>query len=164
MTAIIEIFQDGFFAAVAAIGFAAISRPPRRAYLYCAIIAAAGHSTRYALMHMGGSPMTIVPSTLIAAFVVGSLAVFLTPLSKIPAETCLFPALLPMIPGIYAYKAFGGLAMCVLRQGGPDFDHYFDLMMQNGLTCGCLLLCLAVGGTIPIFLFKKVSFQATRQT
>ena len=28
-------------------------------------------------------------------------------------ETFLFPSLLPMIPGIYAYKAFGGLAMCI---------------------------------------------------
>ena len=83
-------------------------------------------------------------------------------MSKTPAETCLFPALLPMIPGIYAYKAFGGLAMCVLRQSGGAFDRYFSLFMQNGLMCMSLLLCLVIGGTIPIFIFKKVSFQATR--
>jgi uncharacterized membrane protein YjjB (DUF3815 family) len=33
-----KIFQDALFAAIAAIGFAAISRPPRRAYVYCALI------------------------------------------------------------------------------------------------------------------------------
>ena len=30
---LIEFLQDAFFAAIAAIGFAAISNPPRRAYL-----------------------------------------------------------------------------------------------------------------------------------
>ena len=42
-----KIFQDALFAAIAAIGFAAISRPPRRAYVYCALIAAVGHSLRF---------------------------------------------------------------------------------------------------------------------
>ncbi|WP_301707862.1 threonine/serine exporter family protein, partial [uncultured Duncaniella sp.] len=45
-----KIFQDALFAAIAAIGFAAISRPPRRAYVYCALIAAVGHSLRFVLM------------------------------------------------------------------------------------------------------------------
>ncbi|MDE6366976.1 MAG: threonine/serine exporter family protein, partial [Muribaculaceae bacterium] len=44
---ILQIFQDALFSAIAAIGFAAISNPPRRAYPLCALIAAAGHSIRY---------------------------------------------------------------------------------------------------------------------
>ncbi|MCM1093587.1 MAG: threonine/serine exporter family protein [Bacteroides sp.] len=158
----IQIFQDALFSAIAAIGFAAISNPPARAYIYCAVIAAVGHAGRFLLTTALPEPLHIVPATLCAAFVVGLLAVFLSPLSRTPAETCLFPALLPMIPGIYAYKAFGGLAMCVLRQSEGAFDHYFPLFMQNGLMCMSLLLCLVIGGTIPIFIFKKVSFQATR--
>ena len=105
-----QILQDALFAAIAAIGFAAISRPPRRAYIYCAIIAAVGHSLRYVLMNVLSWHVPIITATLVASFVIGVLAVFLSPVAKTPAETCLFPALLPMIPGMYAYKAFGGLA------------------------------------------------------
>ena len=47
---IFAILQDAFFAALAAVGFAAISRPPLRAYPYCALIAAIGHSSRFAMM------------------------------------------------------------------------------------------------------------------
>ena len=36
MTYLFNILQDGFFAAIAAIGFASISNPPRQAYKYCA--------------------------------------------------------------------------------------------------------------------------------
>ena len=42
MTYLFNILQDGFFAAIAAIGFASISNPPRQAYKYCALIAALG--------------------------------------------------------------------------------------------------------------------------
>ena len=45
-----EFFQDALFSAIAAIGFAAISNPPRQAYGYCAVIAAIGHSARFLMM------------------------------------------------------------------------------------------------------------------
>ncbi len=157
-----HILQDAFFAALAAIGFAAISRPPRRAYFYCAIIAAAGHSLRYILMNPEGFGLHIFTATLVAAFFTGSLAVFLSPMAKMPAETCLFPSLLPMIPGIYAYKAFGGLAQCVVNDTPEAFRSAFYIFAHNGIVCFAVLLAMVVGATIPIFLFKKVSFQATR--
>lgn len=156
-----QIFQDAIFAAIAAIGFAAISRPPRRVYIYCAIIAAAGHSLRFVLMN-GTMSMQIIPATSIAAFVIGLLAVFLTKFARTPAETCLFPALLPMIPGMYAYRGFGGLVMCLLNTQPDTFIHYFYLFVYNSITCLTVLFCMVAGGTIPIFIFKKVSFQATR--
>ena len=96
---IADILQDAFFAAIAAIGFASISNPPRNTYLYCAIIAAIGHSLRFVLMQsMLG--LHIVAATGIAAFAVGLAAVLVSPRARIPAETFLFPSLLPMIPGI----------------------------------------------------------------
>lgn len=149
------------FSAIAAIGFAAISRPPRNAYLYCALIAAAGHSLRYTLMYTG-IDMNIIPATLIASAVIGVMAVLVSPLSKIPAETYLFPSLLPMIPGVYAYKTFAGLAMMVFSTGQEHFNHSFYLFANNALTCGCILLCMVIGAVTPIFMLKKISFQATR--
>lgn len=160
----VEILQDALFAAIAAIGFAAISRPPRRAYLWCAALAAAGHSLRYILLRpeIYGA-MHIVPSTLAAAFVVGFLAVLISRVTRMPAETFLFPSLLPMIPGIYAYKAFGAMAMCVFSgEQAASFGHFFYLMMSNSFTCLCVLLAMVVGGTVPIFLLRRIAFQATR--
>ena len=158
-----QFFQDALFSAIAAIGFAAISRPSRRAYLYCALIAAIGHSGRFLLMDSQAVHLHIVAATLVASIVVGLLAVFLSPVSKTPAEACLFPALLPMIPGIYAYKAFGGLAMCLIYGNEGSFGHYFYLFAQNALTTTGILLAMVVGATIPIFIFERVSFQATRK-
>lgn len=160
MVMIEEILQDGLFAAIAAIGFAAISRPPRRAYAWCALIAAVGHSVRFILMNAAGA--NIIPATLVASFIVGTMAVFISPHAKFPAETCLFPALLPMIPGIYAYKAFGGLALCMFSGNEAMFSHNFYLFAFNAVTSAAILLCMVTGANLPIFIFKKISFQATR--
>lgn len=158
---IVEIIEDGLFAAIAAIGFAAISRPPKRAYVFCALLAAAGHSLRYVLM-TSESGVHIVVATTLAAFVVGLMAVLFSPVAKVPAETCLFPSLLPMIPGIYAYKSFGGLAMCLFGPGNESYQYYFYQFSFNGMMCVFILLGMVIGATVPIFLFKKISFRATR--
>lgn len=158
-----KIIEDALFAAIAAIGFAAISRPPKRAYLYCAIVAAAGHSCRYILMNMWDINLNIITATLIASFLIGVLAVFLSPVAQMPAETCFFPALLPMVPGIYAYKTFGGLAKCLFSNNPESYNYYFYQFSSNGLTCIAILFCMVIGATIPMFIFKKVSFSATRQ-
>lgn len=159
---IVEIIEDGLFAAIAAIGFAAISRPPKRAYVFCALLAAAGHSLRYILMTPDFSGVHIVVATSLAAFVVGLLAVLFSPVARVPAETCLFPSLLPMIPGIYAYKSFGGLAMCLFGPGNESYQYYFYQFSFNGMMCVFILLGMVIGATLPIFLFKKISFRATR--
>ena len=106
--------------------------------------------------------MHIVIASTLAALIIGILAVLLSPIAKTPAETCLFPSLLPMIPGIYAYKTFGGLVMCLYHGHEGEFEHYFYLFASNGLTCLFILLGMVVGATAPIFLFKNISFQATR--
>lgn len=160
-----QLLTDAVLAAIAAIGFAAISNPPKRAYIYCALIAAAGHSTRFLLMgnHIDGVDLHIVLATSIASFVIGTLAVVFSPLVKTPAETCLFPSLLPTIPGIYAYRTFGALVKCILLESEADFDHYFFFFISNGLTVLFILLGMVIGAVIPIFLFKNISFEATRQ-
>lgn len=157
-----QFLSDGLFAAIAAIGFAAISNPPRRAYPYCAVIAAMGHSLRFLLMNLSYISLHIVLASTLAAFVIGSLAVLLSPMAKMPAETCLFPSLLPMIPGIYAYKFFGGAAMCLFSSEERSFMHYFYLMATNGQTCLFIILGMVIGATLPIFIFKRISFTATR--
>lgn len=159
---LLDFLQDAAMAAIAAIGFASISNPPKSAYWVCALLAAIGHSARFLAMHDELWGWNIVLATTSAAFIIGTLAVIISPLAKAPAETCLFPSLLPMIPGIYAYKTFGGLMMCLTQQGEDGFNRYFYLFASNGLTCLFILLGMSVGATLPIFLLKRISFQATR--
>lgn len=159
---LINIVEDGLFAAIAAIGFSSISNTPRRAYLACALIAAAGHAVRYVLTLPESGGMHIIPASTAAAFTIGMLAVLFASRIKCPAEVCFFPALLPMIPGMYAYRTIEALISCLYHTQENAFGHYFYLLVYNGLTCSFIILGMVVGATIPVFIFKKLSFTATR--
>lgn len=156
-----DIVQDAIFAAFAAMGFSAVSNPPRRALLYCALVAAVGHSFRYVLMGVLG--WHIVVATTLASLLIGVLAVLISSKTRIPAETYLYPSLLPMIPGVYAYRAFGAMVMCLYRDSEESFRHYFYLFADNGLTCFFILLGMTIGATVPMFVLPKLTFTATRK-
>ena len=159
---LVNIFEDGFFAAIAAIGFSSISNTPKRAYLTCALVAAVGHAIRYVLTLPEFGGLHIIPASTVASFAIGMFSVLLASRIKCPAEVCFFPALLPMIPGMYAYRTIEALLSCLYHTQEEAFSHYFYLFAFNGLTCAFIILGMVVGATIPVFLFKKLSFTATR--
>lgn len=160
-TLLINILEDGFFAAMAAIGFSSISHTPSRTYIICGIAAAAGHALRYVMMSPDLANINIILASTAAAFVIGLIAVLLAPVVRVPAEACLFPSLLPMIPGMYAYRTIEALISCVGSSSPSNIGSLYELMF-NSTTCLLIVLGMVIGANIPIFLFKKISFQATR--
>lgn len=148
------------FAAIAAIGFASISNPPKVTFKYCALIAAVGHSLRFCLVTLWG--LHIVWGSFVSAFIIGCLAIYFAPKVKCPPETFAFPSLLPMIPGIYAYKALQAFLMMLGQQSEAEFTHYAYILEFNGMTCAFVIFAMVVGQMLPIFIFKRKSFTATR--
>ena len=157
---IFNIIQDGFFAALAAIGFAAISNPPKIALKWCGFIAAAGHISRYCLVNYAG--VELVAPSMVFSVMVGILAILIAKRVKCPPETFSFPALLPMIPGMYAYRTVQGFVLALTAQTEQEFQHYFYLSESNCLTCIFVILCMVIGQMIPIIVFKRVAYSVTR--
>ncbi len=151
---------DGLFAAVAAIGFAIISNPPRKAILISALLAAAGHAFRYFLIH--ALELNLPAASFFAALLIGMLSIPFARYIHCPAEVFSFPSLLPMIPGMYAYKTVLGLTRFI--QSTHEADSLDSLLefFRNGSTALFVLFALVVGVAIPIFIFSQQSFSATR--
>ena len=80
-----------------------------------------------------------------------------------PATVLYIPALLPMIPGMYAYRTVFSLIK-FLQSSNNDNEaiHYLLEIFKNGITTVSVLFALAVGATIPIFIFYKRAFTMTR--
>lgn len=151
---------DGVAAAIAAIGFSVISNPPRRAVLIAALLAAIGHACRFYLLQR--TPFDLTSSTLIAAFLIGMLGMLFAKIIHCPAEVFSFPALLPMIPGMYAYKT----VLAVIRFMKTDDDSLLQSLIveifRNGFTAIFVLFALVIGVSLPLFIFYKQSFMMTR--
>lgn len=156
----VDILLDGAFAALAGIGFMSISNPPRMAYPAVALLAAVGHSIRFCLMNLAGMPISL--ACLIAAFSIGFLSIPTARIVRCPAETFSFPSLLPMIPGMYAYRTVQAVVKCLQVVDEQEFMHWLYVLAYNGLTALCAIMLMVIGVTVPIFMFKKYSFDVTR--
>lgn len=160
MNTLLVILEDMIFSALASMGFASISNTPRSAMKYCAITAAIGHCTRTILMEF--AQMHIITASTIGAFAIALVAIPCAQWVKCPPESFSFPAMLPMIPGMYAYRTVQGLVMCLGAHDQSTFLHYFYLMSFNGLTCTLIIAGLVLGVSMPNFIFKKLSFSSTK--
>lgn len=158
---VIDILTDGLFAAVAAIGFGAISDPPLRAFPSIATLAAVGHALRFCLMSYLG--VDIATASLCASFTIGMGSLLLGKRIYCPMTVLYIPALLPMIPGMYAYKTVFSLIMFMQNLQAPALQEKYmmDLCTNAIVTCSAIFM-LAVGATMPLFLFINRAFSMTR--
>ena len=158
----VDILLDGLFAAVAAIGFGAISDPPVRAFPCIALLAAVGHALRFCLMSYAG--IDIATASLCAAVVIGFGSLWLGRGIRCPMTVLYIPALLPMVPGIYAYKTVFALIMFLQSLNDPGQGlEYMQQFFLNATVSFSVIILLAAGATLPIFIFNRRAFSLTRR-
>lgn len=157
-----EILLDGFFAAIAAIGFSTLSDPPRRAFPSIALLAAIGHALRFCLMQYAA--VDIATASFAAALAIGFGSLWLGSAIRCPMTVLYIPALLPMIPGIYAYKTIFSLILFMQSLGDPALEvQYMQQFFLNATVALSVIALLAAGATLPIFIFNRQAFSLTRR-
>lgn len=151
-----SVLCDGMFAAVAAIGFAAISNPPKRAIFISALLAAIAHAIRYYLLNRWH--LDITSATFLASFPIGMMSILIAKLVRYPAEIFAFPSLLPMIPGMYAYKTI--LALMKFMTCGDENQQTAMIteIFRNGLTTVFVMFAMVVGVAVPLFMFRNIHY------
>jgi uncharacterized membrane protein YjjB (DUF3815 family) len=159
---VVDILLDGLLAAVAGIGFGAISRPPKRAFLYIAILAAIGHGLRFYLMER--VHLDIATASFFASLVIGAFSMWFGRLTYCPITVLYIPALLPMVPGMYAYKSVLALIKFMRHQKETELaGQYMQEMFSNAVVTVSTVFLLALGATLFIFFFPKRAYSMTRR-
>lgn len=157
----VDIISDAFFAAIAGIGFGAISDPPMRAFRHIALLAAIGHASRYCLMNYAG--VDIATGSLVAALLIGFGSLWSGKRARCPMTVLYIPALLPMIPGKFAYNMVFSQIMFLQTMDNPiEKTVYMEMFFSNTMITCSVIFMLAAGATVPMFLFPKYAYSITR--
>ena len=154
------ILEKGFFAAIAALGFAAVGNPSKAAFRYVPIIAFLGNALRFSLMTYAG--MNIAIATFLASVFAGFIAVGFAYHARYPIEVFAFPALLPMIPGQFAYRSILGMIRFMESTQEVAQEQYLPGIFSNLITALLTMFALGVGVAIPLFMCYQASFRMTR--
>ncbi len=142
--------NDWFFAAIPAVGFALLFNVPPRALKFCAALGALGHGT-VTLLKL--AQVTPVFATFFAAALVGSLGVWLAQrYHRAHPKVFTVAAVIPMFPGIPAYKAM--LALVLIEKEGYSPER-FAVMVDQFVQTGFLLSALVFGLALPGLLFYR---------
>ncbi len=146
---LLGLINDMLFASIPAVGFALIFNVPVPALKYCALGGAIGHGSRYLMLHFG---IPIEWASLFAAGIVGMIGVQWSRRFLAHPKVFTVAALIPMVPGVFAYKAM--IAMVEIHHLGfkPEL---FASLMENFLKAMFIIAGLAVGLAIPGLLFYR---------
>ena len=149
MMIIWTIIQDMLIAAVPAVGFALLFHVPRQALRYCAFLGAIGHGSRTA-MEMAG--LTTVFATFFASALIGFIGVWLGRRYRAHPKVFTVSAIIPMIPGVYAYRAM--ISLFVIQKYGFS-DVRLAVLVDNFVQAGFLLSAMVFGLALPGLLFYR---------
>ena len=143
---LLNLLDDMLFAAIPAVGFALVFNVGSKALKYCAILAAIGHATRTLLLHFG---IPIVFATFLATCVIGFIGVHLSHRYLAHPKAFTVAAIIPMIPGVYAYKAMIGMVQ--LHHFGFSeirFENAISAFLNTTFILGAIVFGLALPGLL----------------
>ena len=149
MTLLPALLQDMFFAAIPAVGFALLFNVPVRALRYCAMLGALGHGLRFLLLHYG---WPIEWSTLLASTTIGMIGVHWSHRYMAHPKVFTVAAVIPMVPGVKAYKAM--LALVEINHRGYTHE-LMPQMVTHFLQTFFIVGALALGVAVPGLLFYR---------
>ena len=139
--------QDAIFSGLAALGYAFLFSVPARLAWACILCGVASHTTRTLCLHLG---IDIIAGTLIGALLAGFLAQAFARLFAAPAAAFVFPGVVAMVPGAYAFRAvLGGLQ---IAHGAAD-PLLVTASLALGITVALMVAAIAVGIAVPALLF-----------
>lgn len=150
------ILEKGFWFGWAAMGFAILFNVPPRTLLPIWIIGAMGGMTKLLLLFFGSS---VILASLGGAILVGILSTPVAHNKHAPPLVFSIPAVIPMVPGTFAYKMMLGL---IHLAGDPNIATYNKLLhetINNGLKALFIIMCLAVGVAVPMLITRRTSVK-----
>jgi len=158
---ILMIFEKGIWFGFAALGFAVLFNVPRRTLLIVYFLGAIGGLTKLLLMQ---SNVPIIIATFAGASLIGILSVSAAHNKHAPPLVFSIPAVIPMIPGAFAYRMMLGL----IKLSGTliSTETYSQTLAEttsNGLKAFFILMALATGVAVPMLISRKETIKKMRR-
>ncbi|WP_096087672.1 threonine/serine exporter family protein [Agaribacterium haliotis] len=149
MALVLALLNDMFFAAIPAVGFAMVFNVPPKYLPYCALGGAIAHGLRMLLLQQG---IQIEWATLAGSTTVGLIGIYWSKKLHVPAGIFTVAAMIPMVPGVYVYKAM--IAIVEINHVGFSIE-LWKIFAENFITGTSIIAALAVGLALPNLIFYR---------
>ena len=152
----LSLLENGIWFGFAAIGFGILFNVPQRTLWLIWLMAAAGGLTKVFMIHIG---VSVILASLGGASLIGILSIPAAHGRHAPPLVFAIPAVIPMVPGVFAYKMFLGLIKLAGDANNANYTQTLAETANNGLKMFFILMSLAVGVAIPMLITRKTSVK-----
>jgi len=156
MSWIFIVLYKSVWGGIAALGFAALFNVPMRSLFHIFLFGAIGIFIKVTMLHYA---LNIVFASLAGAVAIGFLSIPAAHYKHTPPLIFYTPAVIPMIPGILAYRMILGF---ITLTGNPKSPVYYTTLLETvnyGMKVVFILISLSVGVVIPMLLLRKDSVK-----
>ena len=143
----------------AAVGFAILFNVPKRSLPVIFVIAALGGTMKVILMNLH---VSVIMATLAGATLIGFLSIPVAHKIHAPPPVFSIPAVIPMVPGIFAYRMMIGLVKLAGDIDPGTYNNVLAETVNTGLKVMLILMSLAGGVAIPMLITRKESAKHLR--
>ncbi len=147
------ILLKAFWCGWGAVGFGILFNVPPRTLFALYIGGAIGGFLKFYLLSMS---VGVVLSSFVGASVIGILSIPTAHFRHVPPMIFAIPSVIPLIPGIFAYRTMLGL---IKLSGtlGVDYNTIMAETVNNGVKTLFIIMSLAMGVAIPMHVMRKES-------
>jgi uncharacterized membrane protein YjjB (DUF3815 family) len=156
---LVLLLERGIWFGIAAVGFAILFNVPTRTLFSIFLISAASGLVKVYLMLYN---IDIVLATLAGATLVGMLSIPSAHNKHAPPLVFAIPAVIPLIPGVLAYRMMLGLITLAGDVNNEAYTQILSETVNNGLKVMFILMCLAGGVGVPMLITRKESAKQIR--
>jgi uncharacterized membrane protein YjjB (DUF3815 family) len=153
------LIEKGLWAGFAALGFAILFNVPVRTLFAIWVLGAIGGWLKYFVMDM---EINIIIASFIGASVIGILSIPLAHKIHSPPLIFSIPAVIPMVPGAFAYKMMLGIMKIATHTDELGMDQVLVDTFQFGIKVMLILLVLSFGVAAPMLITRKESAKRIR--
>lgn len=156
---IIDILTKSIWAGIGAIGFAILFNVPRRTLGIIWALGFLGGLIKFSAMYFD---LGIVFASFFGATVIGIVSIQSAHFKKSPPLIFSIPAVIPMVPGFFAYKMMLGLIALIKIENTNDYIQTLIETVNNGAKTMFILISLGTGVAIPMLLSRKESIKKSK--
>lgn len=149
-----QFFEVWMWFGFAAVGFAVLFNVPIRTLWLTFIIAVIGGIIKLLTIQYNGG---IIIGSLLGAISIGFLSIIAAHIKHSPPFIFAIPAVIPMVPGAFAYKTMLGLIHLTYNTDQSQFITLMNETVNNGLKTAFVLVAISLGVSAPLLLTRKES-------
>lgn len=154
----IIILSKAFWCGWGALGFGILFNVPPRTLLAIWIGGAMGGFLKFSLLQLTAG---VVLASFAGALAVGISSIPIAHFRHAPPMIFAIPSVIPLIPGVFAYRFMLGLIK-LTGNIGPDYNQIISETVNNGTKTLFIIMSLAMGVAVPMHLMRQESVKNIR--